>query len=170
MGTDEEIAMRRLTGSALAVVLVIAIGQEARAQSADPASGPGGFGLEYTQSVPSNSLVLDRWWMLEATPMVGSILPGPAVAQTEASTVQTTPAARAARPARSFSRTANRRLDRGVVPASASLPTGSLYWPAGVVPLYSPAQRYATYGQGYDVSPYGTIDYGAAYKGFYWGY
>ena len=38
------------------------------------------------------------------------------------------------------------------------------------MPLYSPAQRYATYGQGYRVSPYGSVDYGMAYKGYYWGY
>lgn len=64
--------MRRLTGSALAVVLVVVIGREARAQSVVTARGPGGFGQEYTQSPPSNSVLLDRWWMLEMTPAVGS--------------------------------------------------------------------------------------------------
>ena len=70
--------MRRLTGSALAVVLVVVIGREARAQSVVTARGPGGFGQEYTQSPPSNSVLLDRWWMLEMTPAVGSAAGGTA--------------------------------------------------------------------------------------------
>ena len=36
----------------------------------------GGFGFEYTQVFPSNSLVLDRWWMVAATPAVGTVHPG----------------------------------------------------------------------------------------------
>ena len=72
------------------------------------------------------------------------------------------------RPARSLGRAGHRRRTAASARTSAPLPTGSLYWPDAVVPLYSPAQRYATYGQGYGVSPYGTADYGAAYKGHYW--
>jgi hypothetical protein len=161
--------MRRLTGSALAVVLVVVIGREARAQAVVTARGPGGFGQEYTQSPPSNSVLLDRWWMLEMTPAVGSAPAGPPDAA-----VHATPTAKATRPARtarSLSRMSSRRFNRDAPPASTPLPTGSLYWPgAASVPLYSPANRYATYGQGYGVSPYGSMDYGMSYKGLYWGY
>jgi hypothetical protein len=159
-------------GLALAVVLVASFGQGARAQSEYPGvvvgSGYAGFGLGYTQVIPSNSLVLDRWWMLQETPMVGSMSPD--AAASAAGTAPAVPAARATRPARSLARTGSRRLDRSVTPTSEPLPTGSLDWGgSAVVPLYSPIQRYATYGQGYGVSPYGTADYGAAYKGYSWG-
>jgi hypothetical protein len=159
--------MCRLTGLVLALVLVVAAGQEARAQA--PVPGPGGFGFEYTQTLPSNSLILDRWWMLEATPAVGTALPPPAVVQQPAAVEPANPgrAARPTRVVRSFSRVSSRPLNPAGVQPTTSLPTGSLYWPgAAGVPLYSPAQRYATYGQGYGVSPYGTADYGAAYKGY----
>jgi hypothetical protein len=174
MGTEEETAMRRLTGLTLAVVLVVSFGQTAQAQSDYPGAiagfGYAGFGLGYTQVIPSNSLILDRWWMLEETPMVSSTLPQPGAARTPVATATATPNPRAARPARSLGRAGSRRLDRSVTPASAPLPTGSLGWGgSAVVPLYSPVQRYATYGQGYGVSPYGSTDYGAAYKGYYWG-
>ncbi len=165
--------MRRLMGLALAVVLV-AFGQTARAQSDYPGAvagfGYAGFGLGYTQVIPSNSLVLDRWWMLQETPMVVPMLPESGASRAPVSTATATAAPRAARPARSFARGGSRRSDRSVTPASSPLPTGSLDWGgSAVVPLYSPVQRYATYGQGYGVSPYGTADYGAAYKGYYWG-
>ena len=68
--------MRRLTGLALAVVLVVVVGRAGgRPGAGREGSAYGGFGLEYTQPIPSNSLVLDRWWMLEATPMVDPRLP-----------------------------------------------------------------------------------------------
>jgi hypothetical protein len=174
MGTEEETTMGRLTGLALAVVLVVSFGQSAKAQSADPGAvmgfGYAGFGLDYTQAIPSNSLVLDRWWMLEATSMVGPMLPDPATAQAAVVGAPATPAPRVARPARSLARGGSRRMGRSATPASSPLPTGSLDWAGSVVvPLYSPIQRYATYGQGYEVSPYGTADYGAAYKGLYSG-
>jgi hypothetical protein len=174
MGTEEEIAMRRLTGLGLAVVLVVSFDQSARAQSdyagAVMGFGYAGFGLDYTQTVPSNSLVLDQWWMLQETPMVGPMLPEAGAARTPVAKVSAIPAPRAARPARSFARAGSRRLGRSVTPASSPLPIGSLDWGgSAVVPSYSPVQRYAAYGQGYGVSPYGTADYGAAYKGYYWG-
>jgi hypothetical protein len=78
-------------------------------------------------------------------------------------------AARAQRAGRSLARSGNRSFTGAGVQPGAPLPTGSLYWPgARGMPVYSPAQRYATYGYGYGVSPYGTADYGAAYKGYYW--
>ena len=132
----------------------------------------GGFGLEYAQTPPSNGYVLDRWWMVQATPSVGNALPPSNLVQPAPAAVQ--PAnprrvTRAARAARSFSRLNARTANRAGMPAATALPTGSLYWPAAGMPLYSPAQRYAAYGQGYGVSPYGSADYGAQYKGLYWG-
>jgi hypothetical protein len=160
--------MSRVTGWVLAVGLVALAGQPARAQM--PAPVYGGFGLEYTQPIPSGVLVLDRWGMLEATPGVGTASPPTAVEQLAPGR----PAApvrgsRANRTGRSFARVTSRPVTRGGVQPGAPLPTGSLYWPAVAgTPLYSPAQRYASYGWGYGVSPYGTADYGAAYKGYYW--
>ena len=65
--------MGRVTAWVLAMGLVAVAGQLAPAQMPGPVYG--GFGVEYTQTIPANSLMLDRWWMLEATPRVGSIQP-----------------------------------------------------------------------------------------------
>ncbi len=160
--------MRRAIGSTLAVMLVVAMGQVARAQ-APSASGAGAFGPEYTQAPPSNSLVLDRWWMLEATPAVGPMLPQAAAPSTENAAPRSRAVVRG-RTSRSLSRAASRRVARGADPMTVNLPTGSLAWPGGTtVPLYSPADRYSAYGFGYAVSPYGSMDYGSAYKGMAWG-
>jgi hypothetical protein len=162
--------MSRLVGSALGLTLVLAVSQPARAQMAAPVYG--GFGLEYTQSIPSGAYVLDRWWMVQATPFVGTTMP-PAVVQQPTAAEPTTAGrlTRAGRMGRSLSRTVSRPVSSVTTPSLTPLPTGSLYWPGAVgMPLYSPAQRYATYGQGYGVGPYGTADYGAAYKGMYWGH
>jgi hypothetical protein len=159
----------------MATVLVTIVGSEARAQgpvgaytgasaqAGYPGSEPfGGFGFNHAQVLPSNSYVLDQWWMLWATPTVGTVAPEPAA-----------PAPPATRPAPASRTPRNlvRRSTRASAPATHPLPTGSLYWPgaSGVV-LYSPAQRYASYEGGYARSAYGTIDYGLSYKGFYWGY
>ncbi|MHB1556322.1 MAG: hypothetical protein ACYC61_02460 [Isosphaeraceae bacterium] len=166
--------MRRVMGPALAVLVVLAMGQVAWAQApalAPSGSGVGAFGPEYTQAPPSNSLILDRWWMLEATPVVGALPPTTAnVAVSPAA--QPSRAVVRGRAGRSLSRSraAARRVPRGTDPEAIALPTGSLAWPRGpVVPLYSPANRYASYGYGYAVSPYGSMDYGAQYKGMAWG-
>jgi hypothetical protein len=162
--------MSRVTGLVLWAVLVVMVGQDTRAQM--PA-GPGGFGFEYAQPVPSNSVLLDRWWMPVETPAASTTLPPAGAVETAPAVQATNPgrAARTARGVRSFSRVSNRRFARFEAQPATSLPTGSLYWPgAAGVSFYSPAQRYAGYGQGYGVSPYGSADYGANYKGFYWGY
>jgi hypothetical protein len=66
---------------------------------------------------------------------------------------------------------ARKALERTAPPAAYPLPTGSLHWPqGGAVSLYSPAERYQSYQSGYARSPYGSADYGMAYKGYYWGY
>jgi hypothetical protein len=162
--------MIRLMGSVLAVMLILAFGPSARAQMPAPLPANGGFGFEYAQLVPSNRLVLDRWWMVQATPAVATGWPAAAVVEQPA----VEPAnpgrmARANRTGRSFSRLSGRSFNRARVQYATPLPTGSLNWQGvGSVPLYSPAQRYASYGQGYGVSPYGSADYSAQYKGMYW--
>jgi hypothetical protein len=160
--------MSRAAGWVLAVGLLVVAGQPARAQM--PAPVAGGFGIDYSQPIPSNSMVLDRWWLLEATSGVGAALPPASVeSPTAAAPVAPGRAARVSRTHRSMARSVNRSFTRAGVEPGAPLPTGSLYWPvAAGMPVYSPAQRYATYGYGYGVSPYGTADYGAAYKGYYW--
>jgi hypothetical protein len=158
--------MGRVTGWVLAMGLVAVAGQSARAQM--PAAVNGGFGVEYTQTIPANSLMLDRWWMLEATPRMGSVPPQSATVVQPAAMQPVAPArgARAHRSGRSFARGGSRPVTSAVVQPVAPLPMGSLYWPQAIgMPLYSPSQRYASYGYGYGVSPYGTAYYGA-YKGY----
>jgi hypothetical protein len=168
---DEETAMSRLTVPFLALVLVAVVGPSARAQMPAPLPAYGGFGFEYVQPVPSNSLMLDRWWMVEATPAVAAPMPTAVAAPQPAVMQPATPAplARASRTGRSFSRVLARPYSRAGVQTVTPLPTGSLGWyGVGSVPIYSPAMRYAAYGQGYGVSPFGTVDYSAQYKGMYW--
>lgn len=157
------------------VVALIWVGFAGSAYAQVPVSGYGGFGMEYTQAMPANSYVLDRWWLVRPTPAVVSAMPPQSVVTQPATVQQPQPA----NPRRA-ARVARRSIARGTAPASygtaglqqgTPLPTGSLYWgaPAAGMPIYSPAQRYAAYGQGYGVSPYGTADYNALYKGYYWG-
>ncbi len=162
--------MSRLIGSFLAVVFVAVAGPSARAQMPAPLPAYGGFGFEYTQPIPSNTLLLDRFWMVEPTPSVVAPMPRTAaVPQPVAQPANTGRVARATRTGRTFSRIVARPYNRAGIQTATPLPTGSLSWNGvGSVPLYSPAQRYATYGSGYGVSPYGSVDYGAQYKGMYW--
>jgi hypothetical protein len=156
-------------GLVLAVMLVV-VGRSAHAQM--PAPMNGGFGFDYAQTTPSNSYVLDRWWMVQATPTVGTTLPPSTVVEQPATVQPANPrrVSRAARTGRSISRVSSRPYSWAGARPVTPLPTGSLYWPAPAgVPLYSPVQRYASYGEGYGVSPYGSADYGAQYKGLYWG-
>jgi hypothetical protein len=157
-------------GLVLALMFVM-VGRSAQAQM--PAAVNGGFGFEYTQPIPSNSYVLDRWWMVQPTPVVGTTLPPSTVVEQPAPVQPANPrrVTRAIRTGRSFSRVSGRPYSRTGMQATNPLPTGSLYSPAMVgVPLYSPEQRYASYGQGYGLSPYGSAEYGALYKGLPWGY
>lgn len=69
---------------------------------------------------------------------------------------------RQARRMRAYTQTYNQAS-----PYSTPLPQGRLYWPgASMVPGYTPASRYQTYGSGYAVSPYGSNFYG----GYWWGW
>lgn len=161
--------MNRLMGLFVVVVLIGA-GRSAQAQVASPYYG--GFGFEYAQPPPANSYLLDRWWTVQASPMVGTTLP-PRVMYEPAATPEPVNPRRATRTrmGRSLGTGAGRTYRSAAAPPTTPLPTGSLYWmgTAGV-PTYSPVQRYSAYGQGYGVSPYGSADYGASYKGLYWGY
>ncbi len=139
----------------------------------------GGFGFGYTQVLPSNTYVLNRYWMLVETPSLGVLPAGGAavsvVPAQAAEPVQIVGKARAGKPARPARSAATRYGVRKSYRAAAqpiqSLPSGSLYWPGTAgAPLYSPAQRYGTYGSGYGLGAYGSIDYGSSYKGYYWGY
>jgi hypothetical protein len=107
--------MSRVTGWVLAVVLVVVVGREACAQvpGSSPAYG-GGFGLDYAQPIPSNSFVLDRWGMLEATPMLGVALPAPGMVERPATArpAQVGRVARRTRAVRSLSRVNTRRTSR----------------------------------------------------------
>ena len=136
----------------------------------------GGFGFEYTQLLPSNSYVLDRYWMAVATPSIDSqtdyanTKPPAVMSPTPVQKVQRALTARSAKPVRS-SKARTRRLDQGEVQSAEPLPTGSLSWEgASGVPLYFPSERMGSYGYGYGVSSYGSINYGSSYKGYYWGY
>ena len=101
--------MIRLMGSVLAVMLVLAFGQSARAQMPSPLPANGGFGFEYAQLVPSNRLVLDRWWMVQETPAVATGWPAPAVVEQPAvEPANPGRVARANRTGRSFSRISGR--------------------------------------------------------------
>ena len=162
--------MSRLLGLSLALMFVV-VGRSAHAQM--PSSANGGFGFDYAQTIPSNTYVLDRWWWMQPTPVVESTLPPQTVMAPAAPTQPANPGrmTRAARPSRSFARMGTRPNGSPAALPGAPLPTGSLYWQATAgQPLYSPVQREAAYGQGYGVSPYGSADYGAQYKGLYWGY
>jgi hypothetical protein len=172
--------MRRMCGLIGAVVLVMVLGSQARAQilvgddsglgtyvrytSAGP--GFGGYGFDYVQTVPSNSYVLDRWWMVTETPTVGTVPPPAATAQARR-VAQVAPAPRVARAGRRVGSPGAARASTVRWTYSYPLPTGSLSWPgAGAVSFYSPAQRYESYDSGYTRSPYGSINYGMAYKGY----
>jgi hypothetical protein len=170
--TEGEATMSRLMGLVLAMMFVM-VGRSAQAQMPAPVNG--GFGFEYTQPIPANSYVLDRYWWVQPTPVVGTTMPPATVVAPQPAPVQqpVNPrrVTRAMRAGRSLSRLGGQPYTRSGQPVATPLPTGSLYRPATVgMPLYSPAQRYASYGQGYGLSPYGSTDYGGLYKGLYWGY
>jgi hypothetical protein len=170
--------MRRLMGGLVLAVIWVGFGGTARAQLPPPTTY-GGFGLEYTQTIPANTYMLDRFWMLQPTPVVGTQAPAPMNVQQPAAVPQPVVVQprvntrRAARAARSIARGGAVTYGTAGLQTTTPLPTGSLYWPgapAPGTPLYMPAQRYAAYGQGYGLSPYGSTHYGSMYKGWPMGY
>jgi hypothetical protein len=170
--------MNRSVGLVVAIVLILlasALPSQAQGPAGDldgirangrhtPSGEPfGGFGFEYVQTGPSSGYVLDRWWMAtEASP-----------ARTMPSRIVTATAQpRAAQLPSPTRRSGGRRVfHRTASPVTYELPTGSLVWSgAGIVSPFTSAQRYESYESGYARSPYGSTDYGMAYKGYYWGY
>jgi hypothetical protein len=155
--------MGRLLGWTFATILLVGLSTTARAQddllyngwTGDPFYGGssygapayGGFGLGYMQAPVAGTVMMDRFGMFYATPLVTSAPQG-VVSQPQAPTARTR--SRKAPPAPRY-----------------ALPTGSLYWPgaSGVI-LYSPALRQQNYGGGYARSPYGSIEYGGWWKGW----
>ena len=111
----------------------------------------GGFGLESVQTPFAGSVWVDQFGFLHFT--------APAQPSPRVSAVRPRPKATGSAASRRVSPTKNR------------LPTGSLYWPgsSGVI-LYSPGLRYQSYGGGYGLGPYGSIDCGIMYKGMSLGY
>jgi hypothetical protein len=119
----------------------------------------GAFGLDYIQTVPSGSLMMDRFGMVFQAPRIAT---QPAPAPQRASS-NTRVRARS-RPARMQPRARRAPVQ---APGNYQLPTGSLHWSAGEgVLLYAPALRYQSYGGGAARSPYGSIDYGSMYHGW----
>jgi hypothetical protein len=180
--------MKRNLGPILAMGLVAVLGVQASAQAQEgelsggsvqggstPFNLPsGGFGLGYTQVLPSDGYVLDRYWQVVATSSAGTMAPADAPAQAT-EPVQRVARARAGKPARTARsvgiKARARKTDQVASQTTEPLPSGSLYWSgAAGVSLYSPTERYASYGYGYDRSPHGTTDYGFAYQGYYLGY
>jgi len=163
--------MTRFYGSLLAGILFFEWAGAAQAQlvSGDPyepgsaydgyfyGNEPyGGFGLEFNQHVPDGSVIMDRFGMLYVA------------SRARTPQIMTPPPSAPTRPRVRESRSDTRRVQ---AQPHYQLPTGSLYWPganSGI--LYSPEMRYQSYGGGYGRSPYGSVDHGSMYKGWWLGY
>jgi hypothetical protein len=113
----------------------------------------GSFGIEYAQTVPAGSLIVDQYYMVQATPTIES---GP-----RAVVAQRAP----------ITRTSRSTSNRTNAKPRYQLPTGSLGGNGvnGVI-LYSPAARHEAYDAGYARGPYGVVNYGNMYMGWPIGY
>ena len=164
--------MSRLTGLALAVVLVVVIGREARAQSVVTARRPTAVSGWSTRNRPPRTAscwTAGGCWRRRRRSALGAGRTRPDAA------VQATPTAKATRPARtarSLSRIEQPAVrprrrsgrdpaaDRIAVLAGSRDGCRSTRRPVGMRPT----------GKAMVSSPYGSIDYGMTYKGMYWGY
>ncbi len=163
--------MIRILGLAVAVVVPLSLVTTAHAQmtpyDAREAQSPyygvsayggqsyGGFGLEYSQTVPAGGMVMDQYGLWHAVPNVESA-PPVAAAQPQ--------------PRPRTSRSASRRVAANVAQPRYQLPTGSLGLSGangGI--LYSPGMRYQSYGSGYGW-PVGVIDNSRMWHGMPSGY
>ena len=153
--------MNRIIGLTVALVVPLSVATTAHAQATNYGGVPtgpdygaavmagqpyGGFGLQYSPGVPAGGMVVDQWGGLHP---VGYANSGPvAVVQPENRVVLTRPRSR-----------------RMMAQPRYQLPTGSLEWSGGNGGmLYSPGTRYASYGSGYSVGPYGVIDHRMMWK------
>jgi hypothetical protein len=158
--------MIRILGLTVALVVPLCLTTTARAQmtpydgggapspyygvSAYGGQSYGGFGLEYSQTVPAGGMVMDQYGLWHALPNLESA-PPVAAAQPQTRTRTT--------------RSVSRRVAAKVAQPRYQLPTGSLGMSGangGI--LYSPGTRYQSYGSGYGL-PMGTIDH----SGMWWG-
>ena len=146
--------MNRPLGLVLAVIVASGrLSRQRRPVAGESLAGNGGFGLEYTQPIPSNSYVLDRWWMVQATPTVGNACRRrPRAAGPRRSPAGQSVGRWLVRPGPSAVRAGQCAAgpNRAGSDVRLRFRPGRSYWPGAVgVPLYSPAQRYAAYGSGY---------------------
>jgi hypothetical protein len=163
--------MNRILGLTVALVVPLCLAATTRAQTAPydggGAQGPyfgvsayggqpyGGFGLQYSQTAPAGSMVMDQYGLWHAVPYFES---APPVA---AAQPQTPPPSRTSR---------SRRIAAKVAQPRYQLPTGSLGMAGangGI--LYSPGARYQSYGSGYGW-PAGVIDNSRMWHGMPSGY
>jgi hypothetical protein len=118
----------------------------------------GGFGMAYSQPLPSGSVAMDQYGLWHATPYVPYVNAAPAV-----------PAAPAVAPERASRSASNRNLasNRASRQPRYYLPTGSLGGNgANGANLYSEQVRSQSYGNGYGYGPYGVSEYSGMWHGF----
>jgi hypothetical protein len=149
--------MNRIRGLALAIVIPLTLTTASQAQTpstyygvdvASPAYGGqpyGGFGLQYAPAVPDGGVVVDQYGLVHQVPYVAS---APQVA------VQAQP-----RVTRRYG------TRRATAQPRYLVPTGSLGFSSGNGDmLYQVDARYAAYGSGYGVGPYGVVDHRMMWK------
>jgi len=156
--------MKRMLGLALVVIFWIWLSPTSFAQSSAAdwygpgtydqgvrgidgfPSGYGGFGQGYAQGPPVSGVYMNQWGQV-----IGETYPAAAPIFTTARPT-TTPA---------YSR-------RGRTPFQAryGVTTGTLGWPGASGMIVPPAGRYSSYGSGYGLSPYGTVNYYGGFRGY----
>ncbi len=110
-------------------------------------SGNGGFGMGHTQGPPASGVYMNQWGQV-----IGETYPasGPIVTYAPPTAAPT-----------------NRRTGRAPLQRRYAVTTGMLGWPGGTaVPVYPSAGRYTSYGNGYALSPYGTVNYYGGFRGY----
>jgi hypothetical protein len=148
--------MNRILGLTLAIAIPLTLTTAAHAQSTyygvetvSPGYGGqayGGFGLQYSPAVPPGGVVVDQYGLVHQVPYVAS---APQVV------VQAQP--------RVMTRYGSRRA--AMAQPRYLVPTGSLGWSAGNDGMLYPVDaRYAAYGNGYGVGPYGVVDHRMMWK------
>jgi hypothetical protein len=152
--------MNRMVGLTVAIVVPLTLATASHGQStyygletASPVYGVpdvpsqpyGGFGLQYSPAIPPGGMVVDQYGLLHPVAYVAS---APQVV------VQAQP--------RAVTRYGSRRA---MAQPRYLVPTGSLGWSAGNSGMLYPVNaRYAAYGSGYAVGPYGVVDHQMMWK------
>jgi hypothetical protein len=152
--------MNRVLGLTVAIVMPLTLATASRGQSisygvetASPVYGVsaavgqpyGGFGLQYSPEVPVSGMVVDQYGLLHPVASVDSAPPVVVQAQPRVMT--------------------RYRSRRPTAQPRYLVPTGSLGWSAGNGGMLYPVNsRYAAYGSGYGVGPYGVVDHQMMWK------